>query len=130
MTSRIWGYPTASAQREAYTSADASRFAPAQSPDVRSLGALRLPRDDKRELLLAQFVVQAAGEKPAYPEHVGGSAEGAVAQAVFAQPEFSRSMIHRDFDEAKAGSLHQRGDESVHPLEGKERADAFAPHRL
>ena len=81
-------------------------------------------------LLVPHLVIQPAREQPADAEHIHRGAEGAVAEAVFALAEFSRAMIHGDFDEAIPGAFHQRGNEAVHAFEGQERADAFASHRL
>ena len=39
-------------------------------------------------------------------------------------------MVHRNFDQPIAGGFDQRGNETVHTLEWKQRAHAFAPHRF
>src|SRR5512132_2178613 len=39
-------------------------------------------------------------------------------------------MVHRNFDQPIAGGFDQRGNETVHTLEWKQRAHARAPHRF
>src|SRR4051812_44224861 len=87
--------------------------------------------DDKRHLgLFPHLKIEPAREQPADAEHVRGRAEGAVAETVFAHAEFSRAMIHRDFDETITGAFHEGRNESVHALERDERIDTFALHRF
>src|SRR5688572_20823625 len=76
------------------------------------------------------LIIEPAGEQPADAKHIGGGAEGAVAEAVFALTELAWAMVHRDFHEAIAGAFHERGNEAMHPFERKQRADAFTPHGL
>ena len=84
----------------------------------------------KQELFSAHFVIEPAREQPPDPKHIGSGAQGAVTQAVFALAKLAGAMVDRNFDEAIAGAFDQGRDKAMHPLEGKQRADALAPHCL
>ncbi len=79
---------------------------------------------------LVELIRALAGEEPFDAEHVGGGAEGAVAEAVFADAGDAGSVIDGDFGEAVAGALDEGGDEAVHAAEEDEGVAAGSAHHL
>ena len=63
------------------------------------------------------LVAGAAAVEPAHTEHVGGGAEGAIAEAVFADPVNARAMIDWHFSDAIAHVADEGRDKAVHAVE-------------
>ena len=80
--------------------------------------------------IVPHLIIKPARQEPAHAKHVDGGAEGAIAEAVFALAEATRTMIHWNLNQPISRSFHQRGDETVHALEWNQRPDAIPPHRL
>ena len=78
--------------------------------------------------LFANFIVQPPRQQPAHAEHIDCRAESPITQTVFALAEATGPMVHRNFDQPIAGGFDQRGNETVHAFEWKQRAHAFAPY--
>src|SRR6266480_1286445 len=95
---------------------------------------------DKRDLprcpyvasshFLANLVIQSPGQQPSNAKHVDSGAQSAIAEAVLALAEATGPMVHRNFDQPIAGGFDQRGNETVHAFEWKQRAHALASHRF
>src|SRR5947207_12931281 len=93
-------------------------------------------RDDKPVLpclvsalfvgFFAEFVVQPAREKPAYPKHIDRRAEGSVAQPVLTPAKLPRPMVDRNLHPPIPPAFHQRRNEAAHPPTGQERAHALS----
>src|SRR5690348_7363567 len=78
--------------------------------------------------LLANLVIQSSRQQPTDPKHIDCGAQSSVAEAVFALAEATRSVVHGNFNQLIAGRFDQRGNETVHPLEWKQRIHALASH--
>src|SRR5204862_7031693 len=79
---------------------------------------------------LAQFIMESGGEKPAHAKLIGGGAERAVTQAVFALAETTRAMVYWNLKQPISCSFYKRRDETMHALERNKRRNAIPPHRL
>ena len=66
------------------------------------------------------MVAGAATVEPADAEHVGGGAEGAVAEAVFADAVDAGPVIDGDFGDAEVHAADEGRDEAVHAVEEEE----------
>src|SRR5690242_1252455 len=75
-------------------------------------------------------ITESSGEKPADAKHVHRSANGPVAETVFARPKLPWPMIDRDFNQSITRAPDKGGNETVHSFERNEGGNTFALHRF
>src|SRR6476659_8289777 len=106
---------------------------PVSHPGVGGCGGRRhglgVPREAAVELV-SNLVAQLPREQPAYAKHIDRGAHRTVPETIFARPKAAGTMIDRNFHQAVAGAFDQRGDKTMHALEGNEGAHTLAPHGL
>ena len=81
-------------------------------------------------MTFAEAEIKPAGLEPAHSKHVESRANGAVSQSILADAKLPGPVVDGYLHDSETGVLDERRYETVHTLEGNERLNADAAHRL